>query len=276
MKIIIELIKELRNKTKAGLSDCKKFLEQTNGDLEAAAKLLKEKSLCYYKTKKTKENFEGLTNILIQNNKAVLYELKAETDFVVKNQNFMDLYNKIGDILLKVDSSVQNLDDFLNYRYEGQSIKELILEKSFIIKEQIILSRIQVVYKKDKESFGFYKHQGGKISSLVHLDGFSQDVQEHLPVHIVGMKPKFLKKELVDKSFIEEENNISLKQVQEKNINRPLKPELVEKIVQNRLESVLKKVCLLEQPFYIDENQQIKEYLAKNKVNVIAYYCFES
>ncbi|MDV3195993.1 MAG: translation elongation factor Ts [Candidatus Phytoplasma stylosanthis] len=275
MKIKIELIKKLRDETQAGIQDCKKALEQKNGDFEAAFSLLREKSLFYFKNKKNKENKEGLTNVIVQDNKAILYELNAETDFVVLNKNFIELYDKIGEILLKAEPSIKTLNDFLNYYKNGQTVQEMILEKSFVIKEQISLSRIQVVYKKEKESFGFYKHQGGKISSLVHLENCSPDVQEHLPVHIVGMKPKFLSKETVEENFILEERKNLLQQIKQKNIKKPLNNDILNKIVDNSLNSIKEKNCLLEQPFYIDDKQKVKEYLLKNKTNVIGYYFFE-
>ncbi|MEZ0180552.1 translation elongation factor Ts ['Camptotheca acuminata' phytoplasma] len=275
MKITIELIKQLRDKTQVGIADCKKALEQTNGNFDDAVALLKKKSLYYYKTQKTKDVTEGLTNVIIDRNKAVLYEINAETDFVVMNSNFQKLFEEVGSILLKADPSITTLESFLNFQWEGKTVKDLILEKSFVIKEQIVLSRIQVVYKKDEESFGFYKHQGGKISSLVRLDKVCPDAQEHLPVHIAGMKPQFLNKETVDKEFLNEKRNTLLEQIKEKNINKPLKDELMNQIVKNMLNATMEKICFLEQPFYMDTEKKVSEYLAIHKTNIIEYYFFE-
>ncbi|MDC9032127.1 translation elongation factor Ts [Columbia Basin potato purple top phytoplasma] len=275
MKITIEMIKELRQKTQAGITNCKKALEETNGDIESAINFLKEKGLFYHKKNKTKDILEGLTNVVVKNNKAILYELNAETDFVVQNKNFMELYNQLENILLEADSSIQNLKDFLKYQWNGQSVEELISQKSFIIKEQIVLSRIQIIYKKDEEGFGFYKHQGGKISALVHLTKSSADVEEHIPVHIVGMKPKFLSKELIDINFLNKEKEILLEQLKEKNSHKPLKDELLNKIVENKFNTLIEQNCLLEQPFYMESNQKVKEYLIQNKTDIINYYYFE-
>lgn len=275
MKITIEMIKELRQKTQAGITNCKKALEETNGDIESAINFLKEKGLFYYKKNKTKDIAEGLTNVVVKNNKAILYELNAETDFVVQNKNFMDLYYQLENILLEADSSIKHLKDFLKYKWNGQSVEELISQKSFIIKEQIFLSRIQIIYKKDEEGFGFYKHQGGKISALVHLTKSSSDVEEHMPVHIVGMKPKFLSKELIDINFLNKEKEILLEQLKEKNSHKPLKDELLNKIVENKFNTLIEQTCLLEQPFYMDSNKKVKEYLIQNKTDIINYYYFE-
>lgn len=275
MKITIEMIKELRQETQAGITNCKKALEETNGDIKSAINLLKEKGLFYHKKNKTKDIVEGLTNVVVKNNKAILYELNAETDFVVQNKNFMELYNQLENILLEADSSIQNLKDFLKYQWNDQSVEELISQKSFIIKEQIVLSRIQIIYKKDEEGFGFYKHQGGKISALVHLTKSSADVEEHMPVHIVGMKPKFLSKELIDMNFLNKEKEILLEQLKEKNSHKPLKDELLNKIVENKFNTLIEQTCLLEQPFYMESNQKVKEYLNQNKTDIINYYYFE-
>ncbi|WAN63232.1 Translation elongation factor Ts [Candidatus Phytoplasma rubi] len=275
MKITLEMIKELRQKTQVGITYCKKALEDTQGDIEVAIELLKKKGVFSYNPDKKKEILEGLTNVVVKGNKAILYELNTETDFVAKNEHFIDLYNELEKILLEVDSSIKSLDDFLKYQWNGKRIEELISEKIFFIKEQIVLSRIQIIYKKDEESFGFYKHQGGKISALVHLTKSSADVEEHLPVHIVGMKPKFLNKESVDNDFINKAKENLLEQIKQKNSRKPLTDQLLEKAIENNLSTLIEKNCLLEQPFYMETNQKIREYLAHNKTDIIAYYCFE-
>ncbi|WP_341266356.1 translation elongation factor Ts [Candidatus Phytoplasma fraxini] len=274
MKITLEMIKELRQKTQAGITYCKKALEETKGDVDSAVDILKKKGL-YHKPDQKKDILQGLTNVLIHKNKAILYEFNAETDFVVQNENFTELYNKIGQILLEADMSVKTLTDFLKYKYNGLTVEEIIAQKAFVIKEQIILSRIQIVYKKDKEGFGFYKHQRGKISSLVHLSNSSADVEEHLPVHIVAMKPKFINKDSADMKFFVQEKENLLEQIKQKNINKPLNDKILEKIAENNLKVLIEKHCLLEQPFYMDFTQKVSEYLNHNNTNIIAYYLFE-
>ncbi|WP_323847922.1 MAG: translation elongation factor Ts [Phytoplasma sp.] len=274
MKITLEMIKELRKKTQAGITYCKKALEETQGDVDSAVDILKKKGLFYYKPDK-KDTLQGLTNVIVNKNKAILYELNTETDFVTQNKNFIELYNEVGQILLEADFYVKILSDFLKYKWNGRTVEEIISQKAFIIKEQIVLSRIQIVYKKDQEGFGFYKHQGGKISSLVHLSNSSADAEEHLPVHVVAMKPKFLNKDLVDIKFVNQEKENLLEQIKQKNTNKPLNDTTLEKIAVNNLKALIEKNCFLEQPFYMDFNQKVSEYLKQNNTNIIAYYCFE-
>ncbi|WP_017193258.1 translation elongation factor Ts [Vaccinium witches'-broom phytoplasma] len=275
MKITIEMIKELRKKTQSGMMNCKQALEHAQGDMEKAVNYLKEKGMMKAEDKKDRVSAEGLTNVAFKGNKAVLFELNSETDFVAKNEHFIALLEQLKNSLLDADASVKTVEDFLNYHWNGQSVKNIILDKAAIIKEQIVLKRIQTVYKKDNESFGLYKHQGGRISALVRLDKQNEEAQTHIPIHVVGFNPKFLSKEVVDPNFIKTEKQLLLEKTINEKAKQNLPSGLLDKIANNRLNKILEEICLLEQPFYNDTDQKVKEFLQANQTNVIAYYRFE-
>ncbi|WEK82664.1 MAG: elongation factor Ts [Candidatus Phytoplasma pruni] len=275
MKITLEMIKELRKKTQSGMMNCKQALEHTQGNMDKAVAYLKEKGMITANKKKDKVSAEGLTNVAFKGNKAVLFELNSETDFVAKNEHFIALLEQLKNSLLDADASVKTVEDFLNYHWNGQRVKNIILDKAAIIKEQIVLKRIQTVYKKDNESFGLYKHQGGKISALVHFDKQNKEAQTHIPIHVAGFNPKFLSKEAVDPNFIKTEKQLFLEKTINEKAKQNLPSGLLDKIASDRLNKVLEEICLLEQPFYNDTDQKVKEFLQVNQTNVIAYYRFE-
>ncbi|XXP77212.1 MAG: translation elongation factor Ts [Lettuce witches'-broom phytoplasma] len=275
MKITLEMIKELRKTTQSGMMNCKKALEHTQGDMDKAVAYLKEKGMMKANEKKDRISVEGLTNVAFKGNKAILFELNSETDFVAKNEHFIALIEQLKNSLLDADASVKTVKDFLNYHWNGQSVKNIILDKAAIIKEQIVLKRIQIVYKKDNESFGLYKHQGGRISALVHLDKQNEEAQTHIPIHVAGFNPKFLSKEVVEPNFIKIEKQLLLEKTINEKAKQNLPSGLLNKIAGDRLNKVLEEICLLEQPFYNNADQKVKEFLQANQTNVIAYYRFE-
>ncbi|MBP3059495.1 translation elongation factor Ts [Texas Phoenix palm phytoplasma] len=279
MKITLDMIKLLKQKTQVGILNCKRVLEKTNGDIEKSIILLKKEGLLKAKQMNQINNnvdtAEGLTGVSFKENKAILFELNTETDFVSRNEIFLDLYNEIQRHLLLVDYSINNLQDFLNYEIPNKkkNIQDLILEKTSILKEKIILKRIKVIYKKDKESFGFYKHQKGRISSLVLFSKSCLEAREQIPIHIVGMNPIFISKEKIDSNFLAKKRNIFLEQATKENPDKNL--EIRNLIAESRLNNFLNEKCLLEQNLYNNPNQKVKEYLKKIDSNVLEFYRFE-
>jgi elongation factor Ts len=244
--------------------------------MDKAILYLKEKGIIKANEKQQdRVSNEGLTNVGFKGNKAVLLEISSETDFVAKNEHFIELLEKMKNSLLDADESVKTLEDFLNYNWNGEIVKNIILDKAAIIKEQIVLKRIQIVYKKDNEGFGFYKHQGGKISALAHLKTQNEEAQIHIPIHVAGFNPKFLSKEVVNHSFLKTEKKILLEKTINEKDKQNLPSVLLDKIASNRLNKILEEICLLEQPFYNKTNQKVKEFLQDNQTDIIAYYRFE-
>ncbi|MFR0367749.1 translation elongation factor Ts [Candidatus Phytoplasma palmae] len=279
MKITLDKIKLLKQRTQVGILNCKKVLEKTNGDIEKAIILLKKEGLVKAKqiNQINSENntVEGLTGVAVKGNKAIMFELNTETDFVARNEIFLGLYKEIEKNLLLADRSINNLQDFLNYEIpnEKKNIQELILEKISILKEKIILRRIKVIYKKDEESFSFYKHQKGIISSLVLFGKSCPESLEEIPVHIVAMKPIFISKDKIDSNFLNQKRNIFFDQVTQEHPDKNLE---IKKLISSRLlENFLNEKCLLEQNLYNNPKQKVKEYLKSKDSTVLEFYRFE-
>ncbi|MBS2126481.1 elongation factor Ts ['Fragaria x ananassa' phyllody phytoplasma] len=265
MKITINMIKELRQKTHVSMIECKKSLEKTSGNIEKAIVLLREKGIIKASQKQHRITDEGLINIIIDQNNAFLYELNSETDFVAKNEHFQQLVKIIGKTILQ--KQLQTVEDILSTTYQNKKIKNLILEKISILGETITLKRVLKITKKDQECFGTYKHQGGRISVLTILKNNCTLVAEDIAMHIAAVEPKFLTFDQIDPQFIKLEKNILQKQTEKELLGKkPL--HILDKIVQERLNKILRDHCLLEQFFIKNPKQKIKDYLKENQTDV--------
>ncbi|MDV3174630.1 MAG: translation elongation factor Ts ['Bonamia sp.' little leaf phytoplasma] len=187
---IIEKVKKLREITNFGISDCAKALTKTQGNIEKAIELLNQEKYIEYPETFEENLTEGATHVAFNKNKAVLFEINIKTDFAAKNIKFIELIQNIEEILLKAPNNFEKLNDFLNYNYQGKTVKQIISQKMTIFQEKIRLKRIQVIYKQNEESFGYYIHQNGKISTLIHITKPCQIVEKHLPIHITESNPQ--------------------------------------------------------------------------------------
>ena len=165
--ISASMVKELRETTGAGMLDCKKALEASNGNMEDAITWLREKGISKAAKKASRIAAEGLAICKINGNKAVVVEVNSETDFVAKNEEFKNLVNIIADEI--INSDVKTVEEALKLTHEGKTIEELIIEKTSTIGEKLSFRRFEVVNKDDNCVFGTYSHMGGKIVALTVL-----------------------------------------------------------------------------------------------------------
>ena len=274
--ITASMIKELREKTSAGMLDCKKALTATDGDMEAAITWLRERGIAKAVKKASAVAAEGLCSYAIKGNKAVLFELNSQTDFVAQNAKFTDLLTKVGNIL--VDSNASNDEEALKIEAEGKTLETIILEASGVIGEKISLRRVTVINKNNDEVFGAYKHMGGKIVSIVILNGNDQTVSQNVAMHIAGLNPKFVSKEEVPADVVAKEREIILAAALNENAQsaKP-KPEniIAERIVPGRLDKNLKEICLLSQAFVKNPDQTVEAYVKGAKCNVVTFVRLE-
>ena len=267
MNITAQMVKQLRDKTEAGMMDCKKALVETDGDMEKAVVWLRERGIAKAGKKADRVAAEGLCNVVTSGNKAVLYELNSETDFVAKNEKFINLVAKVGEII--INSNATNTEEALNVVSDGQDLKTIILEASGVIGEKISLRRVTVVTKEDNELFGSYKHMGGSIVSCVVVANGDEVLAKDLAMHVAAQSPRFVSKEDIPAADVEKEREIILHQAlnENKESAKP-KPEqiIIDKIVPGRLEKGLKEICLLSQPFVKNPDVTVAQYLGKASV----------
>ena len=270
MAVTAQMVKELREKTGAGMLDCKKALEATDGNIEEAITWLREKGIAKAAKKASRVAAEGLCNVAINGNKAVIYEVNSETDFVSKNAQFLELLDTIGKALLENDS-----EDYLNIVYNGSTIENLLVSATATIGEKISLRRVTRVTKADNENFGAYKHAGGRIAVLTLIDGGSEEVAKDVAMHVAAINPKYLCQADVPAEELEKEKAIQIAEMKNdpKMASKP--DNVLENIVKGKLGKFLKEICLLDQPFVKDPNLTVDQYVKSQKSSIKKYIRLE-
>ena len=274
--ITASMVKELREKTSAGMMDCKKALAATEGDMEAAVTWLRERGIAKAVKKEGVIAAEGLCAYAISGNKCVLFELNSQTDFVAQNAKFVSLLEKAGQII--VNSNATNTEEALNVESEGKTLATIILEASGVIGEKISLRRVTVLNKTDDQVFGAYKHMGGRIVSVALLDGNNEVVAKDVAMHVAALNPKYVSKDDIPSEKVEQEREVILHAALNENAqsNKP-KPEniIAERIVPGRLEKQLKEICLLSQAFVKNPDQTVEAYVQGAKSHVVTFVRLE-
>ncbi len=256
--VTAEMVKNLREKTGAGMMDCKKALAETNGDMAAAEDYLREKGIAKANKKESRIAAEGLANIFVEGNKAVILEVNSETDFVSKNEEFINMIKEIGMALLK--SNAKTLEDAMEVSTENGTIKDLIVAKTAKIGEKLSLRRFQILTLKDGEVFGSYIHMGGKIASLVVLKGANEEVAKDVAMQQAAMRPSYVFISDVPEDVVNHE-----KEVQKELAMGEGKPaEIAEKMVEGRMHKFYKEICLVEQAFIKDGGLSVNQYIKNN------------
>ena len=269
MDISASMVKELREKTGAGMMDCKKALVESNGDMDKAVDYLREKGISKAAKKAERIAAEGLSNIYIKGNKAVVVELNSETDFVAKNEEFKELLDKIGNTIL--DNNVTTMEDALNSKCGDETINDLIVNATAKIGEKISLRRFEVVEKADNEVFGSYLHMGGKISSLTVVEGENEEVARDVAMQAAAMRPLYTNINSVPAEDLEHEKSVIKEQV----INEGKKPEFADKIVEGRIRKFYEETVLEEQAFIKDSGLTVKAYLKNNNSKLVKLVKYE-
>ncbi len=263
------LIKELREKTGAGMLDCKKALEETNGSLESAIDWLREKGISKAAKKSDRIAAEGIASILVEGNKAVILEINSETDFVAKNPEFKTMVDTIASTVLKND--VKTIEEALELKTEDGTINDLVVAKTAKIGEKLSFRRFEIIEKTDSENFGSYIHMGGNIAVLTVLEGGSEEVAKDISMHTAAMKPTNIKRDDIPSDVVEKERKI----LKEQAIEEGKPAEIAEKMVEGRLQKFFKEVCLEEQQFVKDQDITVLDYAKKNNATIKNVIRFE-
>ena len=267
--ISASLIKELREKTNAGMMDCKKALEATEGNLDAAVDWLREKGISKAAKKADRIAAEGLASVKINGNVAAIVEVNSETDFVAKNAEFISLVDTILDAILA--NEVSTVEDVLALPAAEGTINDLIISKTATIGEKLSFRRFERVVKTDSQSFGEYIHMNGKIAVLTIVEGANAEVAKDVSMHSAAMRPQFVKSSDVPTETLEKEMKI----IKEQLLNEG-KPENVieERIMPGKVKAYYEEVCLENQAFVKGDGETVATFVANNGgsiVNMIRY-----
>ena len=252
--ISASLVKELREKTGAGMLDCKKALEANNGNMNASIDWLREKGMSKAAKKADRIAAEGLAAIKIDGNTAAIVEVNSETDFVAKNPEFQELVDAILDVVVKND--VKTVEEAL----ACDGLNDLVVAKTSKIGEKLSFRRFEKVTKTDDQSFGSYIHMGGKIAVLTVLNGANEEVARDVAMHAAAMRPTYVKKEDVPADELERERTV----LKEQAMNEGKPAEIAEKMVAGRIQKYYKEICLEEQPFVKDGDVTVSKFVSNN------------
>ena len=259
-------VKDLREKTGAGMMDCKKVLTETDGDMEKAIELLRERGIAKAAKKADRIAAEGLTAFVIDGNAASIVEVNSETDFVAKNAEFQELVADIAKVI--VTNQPADLDAALKLQLDGKDLETVIAEKSGKIGEKLSLRRFAVLTKEDAEVFGAYSHMGGKMSALVKLSDSDEEKAKDIAMHVAASAPQYIDRTAIPTEVLDRELTVLKAQAMEENATsaKPKPENIIEKMVEGRLNKNLKEMCLVDQEFIKDPDQTVAKYLGNGKV----------
>ncbi len=264
MNITATMVKELREKSGAGMMDCKKALSETNGDINAALDYLREKGISKATKKESRIAAEGLANIYIDGNKAVILEVNSETDFVSKNEEFKEMIDIIGNTLLQND--VKTLEEAKELKTpSGETINELIIAKIAKIGEKLSFRRFEIITKNDDENFGKYIHMNGTIASLVVIKNATSKIAKDVAMQQAAMRPTYTFISDIPSDVLQKERDVQ----KELAMNEGKPAEIAEKMVEGRIQKFYKEVCLNEQVFVKDNSLSIKQFLKNNNSELV-------
>ena len=267
--VTAQMVKDLREKTGAGMMDCKKALAETNGDLAAAEEFLREKGIAKANKKESRIAAEGLAAIYAEDKKAVILEVNSETDFVSKNEEFKSMIDSIGAALLKSDA--KTLEEALELPCEDGTIHDLIVTKTAKIGEKLSLRRFEIVALNDGDVLGSYIHMGGRIASLVVLKGGNEEVAKDVAMQQAAMKPEYVFIADVSEEVVAKEREIQ----KELAISEGKPADIAEKMVEGRIKKFYKEICLVEQAFIKDGSMSVSDYVKKNNGEIIKAIRYE-
>ncbi|GMB08430.1 translation elongation factor Ts (EF-Ts) [Thermolongibacillus altinsuensis] len=271
MAITAQMVKELREKTGAGMMDCKKALTETNGDMEKAIDWLREKGIAKAAKKADRIAAEGTTLIEIDGNTAVILEVNSETDFVAKNEEFKALVKELAAHLLKhkpatVEEALQQKMD------NGATVEEHINAAIAKIGEKITLRRFAIVEKGENAAFGAYLHMGGRIGVLTLLEGTTnEEVAKDVAMHIAAINPKYVSRDQVSEEEIAREREVLTQQA----LNEGKPENIVAKMVEGRLGKFFEEICLLEQSFVKNPDMKVRQFVESNGATVKSFVRYE-
>jgi elongation factor Ts len=262
--ISAQLVKELRERSGAGMMECKKALVENNGDIDAAMEWLRKSGLAKADKKASRIAAEGRIVATQAAGKAVLVEINCETDFVAKDASFLKFTDTVADVAL--NSGAADIDALKAAAYPGAaSVEEAAKALIATIGEKIDVRRMARV--ESDGVIGSYIH-GGRIGVLVALKGGSEELAKGIAMHVAAMNPAHIKPEDVPAEFIAKEKEIALSLMSDKEKAKPA--EILEKIISGKIHKIVSEVTLLGQPYVLDTNVTVAEALKKEGADVVS------
>ncbi|HDH6850170.1 TPA: elongation factor Ts [Staphylococcus aureus] len=269
--ISAKLVKELREKTGAGMMDCKKALTETDGDIDKAIDYLREKGIAKAAKKADRIAAEGLVHVETKGNDAVIVEINSETDFVARNEGFQELVKEIANQVL--DTKAETVEALMETTLpNGKSVDERIKEAISTIGEKLSVRRFAIRTKTDSDAFGAYLHMGGRIGVLTVVEGSTdEEAARDVAMHIAAINPKYVSSEQVSEEEINHEREVLKQQA----LNEGKPENIVEKMVGGRLRKYLQEICAVDQDFVKNPDVTVEAFLKTKGGKLVDFVRYE-
>ncbi|MFN1724190.1 translation elongation factor Ts [Staphylococcus aureus] len=269
--ISAKLVKELREKTGAGMMDCKKALTETDGDIDKAIDYLREKGIAKAAKKADRIAAEGLVHVETKGNDAVIVEINSETDFVARNEGFQELVKEIANQVL--NTKAETVEALMETTLpNGKSVDERIKEAISTIGEKLSVRRFAIRTKTDNDAFGAYLHMGGRIGVLTVVEGSTdEEAARDVAMHIAAINPKYVSSEQVSEEEINHEREVLKQQA----LNEGKPENIVEKMVEGRLRKYLQEICAVDQDFVKNPDVTVEAFLKTKGGKLVDFVRYE-
>jgi len=267
MASLLDLIKMLRERTGAGLNDCKKALLENNQDLDKASDWLREQGIAKSAKKANRIAAEGLADVAIDGNSAVIVEVNCETDFVAKGDKFKALVSDVRNLIIsKKPKNVEEANKLLEARFADATVA---------MGEKLSLRRFEIITKNDSEQFASYIHMGGKIGVLVVINIKDAELADNLAMHIAANAPQYICPHCVPKEVIESEKKIALETAKgdAKLMSKP--QAIIDKIIEGKVNKTLSETILHEQAYLLDDSKKVSQVLKEKNAAVIKFVRYQ-
>ena len=266
MEITAAMVKELRERSGAGMMECKKALTQNNGDIDASIEWLRKQGLAKADKKADRVAAEGRIALAQDGGNGVLVEINSETDFVAKDENFLKFTDEVAQTALK--SGAKDAESLKPAKTShGPTVEEGRQWLVAKVGENVQVRRL--VRTDNAPVLGAYVH-GGRIGVLVALEGGDAELARSIAMHIAAMNPQYITPENVPAEFVAKEKEISLAQMSDKDKQKPA--EIQEKMIAGKIKKTLNEISLTGQPFVLDTNVTVGDALAKAKAKVLTFH----
>ena len=271
MAISAKLVKELREKTGAGMMDCKKALTETDGDIDKAIDYLREKGIAKAAKKADRIAAEGLVHVEINGNEAAIVEINSETDFVARNEGFQNLVKEIANQVLA--TKAESVEALMETKFEdGKTVDEKMKEAISTIGEKLSIRRFAVRTKSDNDAFGAYLHMGGRIGVLTVIEGTTDEAAaKDVAMHIAAINPKYVSSDQVSEDEINHEREVLKQQA----LNEGKPENIVEKMVEGRLRKYLQEICAVDQNFVKNPDETVEAFLKSKGGKLVDFVRYE-
>ena len=264
---VIELIKVLRDRTGAGMMDCKKALMETDCDVEKAVEWLREKGIAKVAKKASRIAAEGLTHVVVNGNEALILEINSETDFVSKSDAFKNLVVEVANVVLASKPA--------NIEAATALTQDIFTNATIKIGEKLDFRRFELVTKSDDQTFGSYIHMGGKISVLVVENGANAEVAKGLAMQIAANNPQYITTSDIPAEAIEKEKAVQMEAAKNDEKLKDKPEQALVKIIEGKVNKIFAESVLVKQDYLLDPSQKVEQVLTSNKISVAKFVRYQ-